>query len=102
MILTNNNIITVQRWLEVSGESSYVNLTTNLSCYIEPADFDVAVNVDWENTSDVFNLICDNTDIIVWDKIMDNNWNDYKVKWTKLFDDFLGKHIEAIMLRTYD
>jgi hypothetical protein len=65
MIPTTNNVITVQRWVEVSGESSYTNLTTGLSCYIEPADFDVAINIDGENTSDVFNLFSDNTNIIV-------------------------------------
>jgi len=101
MLQTINNIITVKRWDEVSWESSYIDLITGLSCYIEPADFEVASNVDGESTSDVFNLFSDNTNIIIWDKIIDKDWNDYKVKWTKVFDDLLGTHIEAVILKTY-
>jgi len=44
MLATVNDTITVKRWTEVSGESSYTNLTTGLSCYIEPAEYEVAVN----------------------------------------------------------
>jgi len=40
-------------------------LTTGLSCYIEPADFEVAANVDGESISDIFNLFADNTNIII-------------------------------------
>jgi len=101
MLQTINNTITVQRWTEVSWESSYANLTTGLSCYIEPADFEVAANVDGESISDIFNLFADNTNIIIWDKIIDKDWNDYKVKGTKVFDDFLWTHIEATILKTY-
>jgi len=102
MLATTNNTITVKRWAEVSGESTYTDLTTGLSCYIEPWEFDTVVNVDWENISDVFVLFSDNTNIIIWDMIIDKDGNDYKVKGTKLFDDMLWKHIEATILRTYD
>jgi hypothetical protein len=65
MIQTINNTVTVKRWLEVSGESSYVDLTTGLSCYIEPTEFEVAVNIDSENIAQVFTLFSDNINIIV-------------------------------------
>ena len=102
MLATINNKITVQRWAEVNWESSYTNLTTWLSCYIEPAEFEVAVNIDWESTSDVFNLFCDNININIWDKIIDKDWFSYKVRWTKAFNDILWKHIECIILKVYD
>lgn len=101
MLLTTNNTITVQRWLEVSGESSFTNLTTGLSCYIEPAEFDVAINIDWQSTSDVFNLLSSDVNIIIWDKIIDKDLIEYKVKGTKVFNDMLWKHIECTILKEY-
>ena len=80
MLATTNNTITVQRWSETAWESTYSDLATCISCYIEPAEFDVAINVDWESTSDVFNMLCDNTNIIIWDKIIDKDLIWYKVK----------------------
>jgi len=101
MLQTINNTITIQRWSETAGESSYVNLTTGVPCYIEPAEFEAAVNVDWQNTSDVFQMFSDNTNIIIWDKIIDKDSISYKVKWTKLFDSMIWKHIECIILKQY-
>ena len=102
MLATINNTITVKRWVEVSWESVYENLTTWLPCYIEPWEYETAVNIDWENIADVFILFCDDINIIIWDKIIDKDSNNYKVKGTKVFDDVLWKHIEATILREYD
>ena len=101
MLATINNTITIQRWEETDWESSYTDLDTWVSCYIEPAEFDVAVNIDWENTSNVYALFSDYTNIIIWDKLIDKDDYEYKVKWLKSFNDMLWKHIEAIILRTY-
>ena len=102
MIPTNNETITIKRWVETSGESAYVELITSLSCYIEPADFDTFANVDGADIADVFNLLCDNTNIIVWDRIIDSAWLKYTVKGTKLFNSIIWTHIEATLLRKYD
>ena len=102
MLATVNDTITVKRWTEVSGESSYTNLTTGLSCYIEPAEYEVAVNTDGENFSEVYNLFCDNINILVWDRVVDKNSNEYTVKGTKIFNDIIGQHIEAIILKVFD
>jgi len=102
MINTVNNLVTVQRWTETAGESSFTNNDTNVYCYIEPWEFDSVINVDWENFADVFVLFSNNTDIIIWDKIIDRDLISYKVKWTKVFDSFLWTHIEATILKVYD
>ena len=102
MLFISNNIVAVARMVEISWKSSYVSYSSWTVCYIWPASFEVAVNIDWENTSDVFTFYSNNIDINIWDKFTDKNSLNYKVKWIQKYDDMLWKHSEWILLKTYD
>lgn len=102
MLNTVNNIISISRMITANWESWYSSIEAWVSCYIEPAQPEVAVNIDWASFSDVFNFFSDYTNIVIWDKFIDKDWDNYKVKWVKIFDDFLWKHTEAILLKVYD
>ena len=104
MIFTVYNSIEIQRLVEdVSWKKSYqTTIANNIKCYIEPLSEDVSIWIDWIWAYEWHKLFSTYTDIIIWDKIIDKDWTEYKVKWIKKFNSIVGKHIEAIIQTKYD
>ena len=103
MLWTCNNVITTKRLVESVWEKTYSStITTWLNVYIEPIQDDVWVMIDWQGAFNVFRLFTTFTNIIVWDKIIDKDNIEYKVKWVKKFSSIVWNHLECLVQSIYD
>lgn len=103
MIFTANKTVTIMRFDTVSGETSYdVTVATWLQLYIEPLDDTIWATVDWQWAFDVQKMFTDFIDVQVSDKIIDQNWEEYIVKWVKHYDSLVWQHLECIVQQEYD
>lgn len=102
-MILNNRVISVLRLTETWGKKTYTNnVAADVPVYIEPLRDEVIVNNESVWAYDWYKLMCEFTDLIVWDKITDDNATVYKVKWIKLYDTIIDKHVEAIIQTIYD
>lgn len=103
MLWTINNNITIKRLVESVWEKTYTEtITTWLNVYIEPIQDDVWVMIDWQGAFNVFRLFTTFQNIIVWDKIIDKDEIEYKVKWVKKFNSLVWNHLELLIMSIYD
>lgn len=102
MILTNKTI-SIKRLTEVDWKKSYWSpIHTDVWVYIQPLSEEVIVNDENVSAYDWFKIMCSHKDLIIWDKITDNDWVLYKVKWVKIFDTIIDTHLEWIIVTQYD
>jgi len=102
-MILNNKEITIERYTKTNGKTTYTDIVWNtVWAYIQPLSDDIIVWDDWMSSYEWFLLMSSFTDIKVWDKITDNNSVEYKVKWIKIFDTIIDKHIEAVIQTKYD
>jgi len=104
MLIENNNIIKIERLVESQDWKKTYNeiVIENLPVYIEPLSEEVMVWTDWIWAYEWNKLMSDYLDIKIWDKITDkyNRW--MIVKWIKIYENVVWKHLEAIILNKYD
>ena len=100
MIIPNKSV-SITRFAKVNWKTTYVDVVWNADVFIEPLSEDVMIWMDWMSAYEWFTMMSHFTEIEIWDKI--NDWeNVYKVKWYKVYDSFIWKHIEAIIQKDYD
>jgi hypothetical protein len=104
MLQTTNSVVSVYRLQETSWEKIYNDaLYSNVPVYIEANQdlIDTSFGGQW-----AFNIYLMMTnwfnDIIIWDKIIDQNSNVYYVKWASVYNDITWKHGEFILTNEYD
>lgn len=102
MILTINNIISIERLVDTWWEKQYTNtVATWVNVFIEPVQEQVLTWMDGESSFTAFYCFSD-FELLVWDKLTDKNLKRYKVKWTKKFDSLVWKHYESLIYSIYD
>lgn len=103
MIFIVNHTVTIERLLDTSWEKDYDTVVVSwLWLYIEPLDDTIWVTIDWEWAFDVQKVFTDFQDIQVSDKITDENWEIYIVKWVKKYISLVWEHLEIIVQSEYD
>ena len=103
MLQTVNHIVSISRLVETAGEKEYTSTVhTGLNVYIEPIQESVWIALDGEGAFNTFRLFSDNVNILIWDKVTDEDSIVYIVKWTKSFDSIVWKHIECLINSEYD
>jgi hypothetical protein len=102
MLQTYNNKITIKRLVETSWEKTYTKTVASLVwVYIEPIKDEVWIMTDWQGAFNVFKMFSDYA-VVWWDKIIDENGTEYKVKWVRKYESILWTHYESIINSVYD
>lgn len=103
MIAHTNNIITVYRLTDTAWERDYVSAITWLSVYLQSKDDRVESGFDNQGAFFPYLLMVNwKPNILVGDKITDKDWNTYKVRGAKTFNDISGTHSEFSLTLKYD
>lgn len=103
MLWTCNNVVTIKRLVESIWEKTYIStISTWINVYIEPIADDVWLAIDWMGAFNVFKMFSTFTNIIIWDKIIDKNNIEYKVKWIRPYTSIIWTHYELIIQSKYD
>jgi len=102
MIYTANKKIKVNRLVESSWEKTYSDqIYLFIDAYIEPYQDEVWAWFDWQWAYNIFRMFS-NDEILIWDKLTDQDEIVYKVKWCRKFESIVWKHYETIIQSIYD
>jgi hypothetical protein len=102
MLQTANHTISIKRLAESLWEKTYATtVATWIFVYIEPVEDFVWTADFWESAFNVFRMFSDYP-VIVWDKITDEEWTNYKVKWVRKYKSIIWTHYESVINSIYD
>ena len=98
MLVHSNATVTIQRLQDNAGARTYQNLYTGIRVYLQSKNDDVQEGFDNQWAWTRFLMMTDWTlDLIIWDKIIDQNNKSYTIKTGENFSDLTGKHGEYIL-----
>jgi len=103
MIPIYNNKISIYRMQEDSNWITTYNEIKNwVDFFIYPLSEEVMI---WNNSIGAYQgykgLLL-KEDIVIWDKIIDQNNEEYIVKWVKQYDNIIDQHTEVILIKNKD
>ena len=102
MIYTVNNSITIDRLADSSWEKTYSEeIERNIPAYIEPYQDEPWSTFDWQWPFNVFRMFTD-IEIIQWDKIIDKDDTEYKVKGVRHYNSIVWNHNESVIQSIFD
>ena len=102
MIILKNKIISIYRHIETEWKSEYWLLESWIEAFIYPLSEDVLLWDTWIPAYKWHKMLSDYSNIQEWDQIIDQNWIEYIVKWSKNYDNIIEKHTESILINNYD
>ncbi len=103
MLPTKNKIVTLSRLADASWVRTYEDIYTDLGVYINSSDDRVEAGFDNEGSFHILKMMTDWVlDIQIGDKIEDQDWIIYKVRWTATFKDITGSHGQHSLTFEYD
>lgn len=80
-----------------------VSLTTGLYVYLQSKQDAIETGFDGQNSHYPFLMLVNwKPDILVGDKVVDKDWNIYKVKWSETFSDLTWTHSRFLLTIKYD
>lgn len=106
-IVGANSTIDVKRLETASNQESYTSTyhLQNIDCYIQPVDLKTAIILDEINAFHLYSCIIEGVvDIVIGDKIIDQDSNEYIVSGVKQYQNNIdtGDQTEIQMVKKYD
>ena len=102
MIPVKNLTIKIYRSVENNEITTYEEIKNNIDCFIYPLSEDVIIWNDDIPAYQWYKLLLDKEDILLWDKIIDNNNEEYIIRWVKQYDNIIDQHTECILIKNKD
>lgn len=104
MLPTTNRTIAILRYARTSGKGAYTSVATGIRAYINQTQEEVQEGIDNQGSWIVYRMMTNgtHTDIVIGDRITDDQSNTYEVRGKAISKDLTGTHHQYILVVKYD
>jgi hypothetical protein len=104
MLPLTNATITINRLTQGAKTRTLQPVASGVRVYMNPAGEAVVSGFQSEGAWKVWKMMTDSNhvDILIGDRVVDQDSKEYEVKGAEKFNDITGKHNQYILLQQYD